>query len=203
MTRAMSLTTTMCQHYAYRGRGLLMFIATILSKRLRNKIRPGGWDSRIHLQCRRPGFNPWVGKIPWRRKWKPTPVFLPGEFLEQRNLVGYSPWGHKESDRTEWLILLLSLSKSNQIWHSLEITSHVCFIEFSYFQRYKYHWSLSRRIDPYISSDLSPLSTTEMFSWLTFQIYIFNHRKPHFYIFSNLQTYLRLCSAKFKQQKIE
>ena len=42
MTRAMSLTTTMCQHYAYRGRGLLMFIATILSKRLRNKIRPGG-----------------------------------------------------------------------------------------------------------------------------------------------------------------
>ena len=41
-------------------------------------------------QCRRPGFDPWVGKIPWRRKWKPTPVFLPGEFHGQRNLVGYS-----------------------------------------------------------------------------------------------------------------
>ena len=34
---------------------------------------------KIHLQCRRPGFNPWVGKIPWRRAWQPTPVFLPGE----------------------------------------------------------------------------------------------------------------------------
>ena len=38
-----------------------------------------------------PGFKPWVGKIPWRRKWQPTPVFLPGKFLEQRSLVGYSP----------------------------------------------------------------------------------------------------------------
>ena len=40
-------------------------------------------------------FNPWVGKIPWRRAWKPTPVFLSGEC--QRSLVGYSPWSHKES----------------------------------------------------------------------------------------------------------
>ena len=43
-------------------------------------------------------FNPWVGKIPWRRAWQPTPVFLPGEFHGQRNLGGYSPWGCKESD---------------------------------------------------------------------------------------------------------
>ena len=43
----------------------------------------------------------WVGKILWRRKWQPTPVFLPGEFHGQRILAGYSPWGHKESDRTE------------------------------------------------------------------------------------------------------
>ena len=159
----MSLTTTMGRHYAYKGRVVPTFIATILSKILRNKIRPGGWHSRIHLQCRKPGFNPWVRKIPWRRKWKPTPVFLPGEFFEQRNWVGYSPWDHNESDSTEWLILSLSLSKSDQFWHTLEIPSHVCFIEFSYFQRYKYHWSLSR-IEPYISSYLSPLSTTEMFS---------------------------------------
>ena len=55
------------------------------------------------LQCGRPGFNPWVGKIPWRRKWQPTPVFLPGESHERRSLVGYSPWGCKESDMTEWL----------------------------------------------------------------------------------------------------
>ena len=47
--------------------------------------------------------DPWFGKITWRRKWKPTPVFLPGEFREQKSLVGYSPWGHEESDMTEHL----------------------------------------------------------------------------------------------------
>ena len=57
----------------------------------------------VCLQCRRPGFEPWVGKIPWRRKWQPTPVFLPGESHGWRSLVGYSPSGHKESDTTEWL----------------------------------------------------------------------------------------------------
>ena len=55
------------------------------------------------LQCGRPGFNPWVRKIPWRRKWQPTPVLLPGKSHGWRSLVGYSPWGHKESDTTEWL----------------------------------------------------------------------------------------------------
>ena len=44
----------------------------------------------------RPGFNPWVGKIPWRREWLPTPVFLPGEFHGQRSLMGYSPQVLKE-----------------------------------------------------------------------------------------------------------
>ena len=52
-------------------------------------------------QCRRHGFNPWVRKIPWRRAWQPTPVFLPGESRGQWNLVSYSPWGHKELDTTE------------------------------------------------------------------------------------------------------
>ena len=46
-------------------------------------------------------FDPWVEKIPWRRKWQPTPVFLPGEFQGQRILVGNSPWDHKELDVTE------------------------------------------------------------------------------------------------------
>ena len=50
-----------------------------------------------------PRFNPWVGKIPWRRKWQPTPVLLPGKFHGLRRLVGYSPWGRKEPDTTEWL----------------------------------------------------------------------------------------------------
>ena len=48
----------------------------------------------------------WVGKIPWRREWLPTPVFLPGEFHAQRSLLGYSPWNHKESDTTEIRIAL-------------------------------------------------------------------------------------------------
>ena len=51
--------------------------------------------------CGRPGFNPWVGKIPWRRKWQPTPALLPGESHGRRSLVGYSPRVHKESDMTE------------------------------------------------------------------------------------------------------
>ena len=42
-------------------------------------------------------FNPWVGKVPWRRKWQPTLVFLPGKSHEQRSLVGYSPWGCKRA----------------------------------------------------------------------------------------------------------
>ena len=46
----------------------------------------------MHRRC---GFNPWIGNIPWRRKWKPTPLFLPGKSHEQRTLVVYSPWQHK------------------------------------------------------------------------------------------------------------
>ena len=49
-------------------------------------------------QCsrhKRLGFDPWVGKIPWRRAWQPTPVFLPGESHVQRSLVGCSPWSQR------------------------------------------------------------------------------------------------------------
>ena len=46
-------------------------------------------------------FDPWVGKIPCKRAWQPTPVFLPGESHGQRSLVGYSPWSHNELDVTE------------------------------------------------------------------------------------------------------
>ena len=47
------------------------------------------------------GFNPWAGKMTWRRKWQPTPVFLLGKSHGQRSLASYSPEGHKESDMTE------------------------------------------------------------------------------------------------------
>ena len=59
---------------------------------------------RILLKLRRPGFDPWVRKILWRREWRLTPVLLPGEFLGQRSLVGYSPQCCKESDMTEQLL---------------------------------------------------------------------------------------------------
>ena len=54
-------------------------------------------------RCKRRGFSPWVGKIPWSRKWQPTPVFLPEKFHGQRSLAGYTPQGHKESDMTEMI----------------------------------------------------------------------------------------------------
>ena len=76
-------------------------------------------------------FSPRVGKIPWRRAWLPTSLFLPGEFHEQRSLVGYSPWGREESDTSEatehsqgvllpcmptaWL-LTLALRQRNEDW---------------------------------------------------------------------------------------
>ena len=65
---------------------------------------PGGTGGKEPAcQCRRHnrlGFDPWVGKIPWRRAWQPTPVLFPGESHGQRSLASYSPWGH-ESDTNE------------------------------------------------------------------------------------------------------
>ena len=60
-------------------------------------------DQESACQYREHWFNPWVRKIPWRRNWQPTPVFLPGESYGQRSLAGYSSRGHKESDMTERL----------------------------------------------------------------------------------------------------
>ena len=63
---------------------------------------PGGSAGKESAyQCRSLGFYPWVGKIPWRRKWQPTPVSLPGKFHGQRTLVGHILWGNKEFDTTE------------------------------------------------------------------------------------------------------
>ena len=54
-------------------------------------------------RCRRLRFNPWIRKLPWRRKWQSAPVFLPGNSYGQRSLVGYSQWGRKESDMSQSL----------------------------------------------------------------------------------------------------
>ena len=70
------------------------------------------WDSLVAQMVKRlpamreawvRSLGPWVGKIPWRRKWQPTPVLLLRKFHGWRSLVGFSPWGHKELDMTEWL----------------------------------------------------------------------------------------------------
>ena len=73
---------------------------------------------RIHLQCRRPGFSPWVGKIPWGRERLLTPVFLPGKSHGQGRQGGYSPWGHKQLDTTEQLTLFFSppLGRCLNLW---------------------------------------------------------------------------------------
>ena len=57
----------------------------------------------ICLQCRRLRFNPWVGKIPWKKKWQPTSVFLSGKSHGQGSVTDCKLWGHKESDVTQWL----------------------------------------------------------------------------------------------------
>ena len=66
---------------------------------------PGGASGKeLTYQCRRHkrcGFDPWVGKIPWRRSWQPTPVFLPGKSYGQKILTDCNPWGCKELDMTE------------------------------------------------------------------------------------------------------
>jgi len=74
-----------------------------------------GWASLVALTVKNlpaTRFNPWVGKIPWSRKWQysysrnnGTPIFLPGKPHRQRSLAGYSPWGCKELDLTEQLPL--------------------------------------------------------------------------------------------------
>ena len=83
-----------------------VFLADFPGPRLPTTMTfPGGAGGKeAACQCRRQTrcrFDPWVGKIPWRRAWQRTPVFLSGESHEQRSLVGHSPWGPKESDRTE------------------------------------------------------------------------------------------------------
>ena len=87
-----------------RGQNTVEFILKekrlILFKYRENSLGLPWWLSgkkkkKSACPCRKFGFNPWVWKIPWRRKWQPPPVFLPGKSHGQRTLVGYSPQGHK------------------------------------------------------------------------------------------------------------
>ena len=83
----------------------LVRIPWIKTSSLRFPFKQCPWWLRwqtVCLQCRRLGFDPWVWKIPWRRAWQPTLVLFLGESHGQRSLIGYSPWGLKELDMTEW-----------------------------------------------------------------------------------------------------
>ena len=85
--------------------GSSAFSKTSLNTTFKYAIGLPRWHSSKDsvFQYRRHEFNPWVGKIPWRRKWQPTPIFLPGESHGQRSLVSYSQWDCKESDTTKEL----------------------------------------------------------------------------------------------------
>ena len=95
----------------------------------------------VCLQCRRLGFDSWVGKIPWRRKWQPTPVFLPGESHGRRSLVGYSPQGRKELGTTERLHLLTYLLTYVSVtpnflfpaWKSSQNSRFICLVDYLVF----------------------------------------------------------------------
>ena len=85
-----------CFHWKYLNHTLKYYLlqASQVVQVVKNSPANAG-----DMRC---GFDLWVGKIPWRRKWQPTPVFLPGESHGQRSLAGYSPWGGKELNTTEW-----------------------------------------------------------------------------------------------------
>ena len=89
----------------------LLFIHPFsLSCTLQMGFSSGTNCKELACQCttlKRHAFDPWVGKIPWRRAWQPILVFLLGEFHGQRTLVGYSPWSHKELDMIKQLPLLI------------------------------------------------------------------------------------------------
>ena len=74
-------------------------------------------------QHRRHRFDSWVGKIPWGRKWQPTPIFLPGQSRGQRSLVDYSPWGHEEYDMTYNKCLAPCLIRHGKQWEGIWLMS--------------------------------------------------------------------------------
>ena len=90
---------------------------------------PGGASGKgSACRCRRCGFHPCIQKIPWRRKWQPTSVFLPGKFHAQRSLAGYSPWGCKSQTRLSmylWGIPLKSLPESESCSCQLGVISSI------------------------------------------------------------------------------
>ena len=78
------------------------------------------------MQETRCGFDPWVGKIPWRSKWPPTPVLLPGESHGHRSLESYSPWDCKESDTTENACMIFHFCIHTRTYQSVSSVAQLC-----------------------------------------------------------------------------
>ena len=95
---SLTLSITLVNRILFLAWSSLQWGASLVAQMVKNL--PTMWETRVH---------PWVGKIPWRREWLPTPVFLPGEAHGQRSLVGFSPWGCKESDTTKRLTLCFTM----------------------------------------------------------------------------------------------
>ena len=87
-------------------------------------------DKESTCQCRKLRLDPWVRKIPWKRKWQPTPVFLPGKSYGKRSLVSYSPWGCKRVKHN-----LMTTTTSSFLFH--------CYLLLHCFNRSQFTWQFS------------------------------------------------------------
>ena len=96
--------------------GFMLYKLLNIMLKMTHMTPPVCLDSKESLlQCGRPRFDPWIGKIHWRREWQPTP--LPGELHGQKSLVGYCPWG-TESDISEWLTHLITPHQVSNFRHA-------------------------------------------------------------------------------------
>ena len=108
------------------------------------------------------GTQLWVGKIPWRRKWEPSPVFLPGECHGQRRLVGYSPWGRKESRHS-------LATKKPQVVLLTILTRYVFHLDLRPISVAYHHWRKMTSIEM-----LTPCICLTEFIWLTLNVISFS-----------------------------
>ena len=147
------------------------------------------------------GFNPWIGKIPWRRAWQPTPVFLPGESYGQRSLAGNSPWGHKDLDMTE-AIEHACTSLLNQLPTPDVFTSHISLKSITFLPTTVKSSSLEYRIASHL---ISHYSHPELFSIYLPMIFSKSNLIPLFsynFLILNLHTVLQRLSGKLKDHSM-
>ena len=95
--RVCSGPCSLCVRERHRRNGKVKFVEACVCGIVRAFLVASGKEPTCQYRRQR---VPWVGKIPWRRKWQPNPVLLLGKSQGQRNLAGYSPWGWKQSDVT-------------------------------------------------------------------------------------------------------